>query len=128
MKTVPVTCVRCDGEAALIEWMIDNGDFCRGTVPCSALRDGKLSQEDFDAGRHTKVSQEDLDAAIPYGLCWESVIELTVTSDTIGKELRRRGIWTAEDLAARFNAACQAIRGLHDREMVALLHAAQEVE
>lgn len=112
---VPVTCVRCDGEAVLVEWLIDSGDFCRATVPC-------------DVVKSDKVAQADLDAAIPYGLCWESLIQLTVTPDAIGKELRRRGIWTVEDLSARFNAACQAIRGMHDREMVALLHAAQEVK
>lgn len=111
---IPVTCVRCDGEAVLVEWQVGD-DFCRGTIPCSACK-------------QDKVSQEDLDAAVPYGLCWESLLELTVTAETVGKELRRRGIWTAVDLEASFNAACQGVRGLHDREMVALLRAAQEAK
>ena len=46
-----------------------------------------------------KVSEEDLETASPYGTPWEDVIQIPSPHD-IAKELRRRGIWTYEDLVS----------------------------
>ena len=111
---IGVTVAQTDNHVSLIEWR-DGGDLCRAIVPVEAV----------DAGR---VLQDDLDMAIPYGVRWEALIdEDGVTPWMIGRALRRRGIWTAEDLEAQFNVALQIVRGMYDREMVKLLRAAQEV-
>lgn len=54
-----------------------------------------------------KVSRDDLEMASPYGAPWEELIHVPSAHD-IAKELRRRGVWTYEDLIANSRNAGEA--------------------
>lgn len=83
----------------VVERVMDNVPW-RGILPNAALRaDGK-------------VAKSDLDAAIPYGVPWEEFDFRTPTARELCVALRKRGIWTHEDLARRPQAARKAILSL----------------
>ena len=90
-----VKVISTSGKAALVEWIIEKSVY-RGTVPLDKVLSGV-------------VDRDVLAMAVPYGEPWEE-IELETSGTVLAQELRRRGIWTAEDLFANGQAAQAAIR------------------
>ena len=67
----------------------------------------------------------ELAMAIPYGLPWEDIVALAATPEIIAHELRRRGIWTAEDLRDSGGAAMGAIQSAYGLDLSMLRLAAK---
>jgi len=114
MANVKVSVIRQRGQAALVEW-VDSEGAHRATIPASAIHKGHASQDELEYG-------------IPYGAPWEDLIALAATPDTIAAELRRRGIWTKEDLFSQPNVAVGAIQAAYGFDLAALIKAARQHE
>jgi hypothetical protein len=74
---------------------------------------------------------EALARGVPYGLPWEEVIAsvgLNATPQSLAGELRKRGIWTADDLRRNVNAALGAIQAVYGLDLAALIGAANRFE
>lgn len=56
---------------------------------------------------------------MPWGVPWEEV-KLRANPDVLAAELRRRGIWTANDLRANPNVALAAIQSSYGVDLSAL--------
>ncbi len=107
-----VTLVRHSGAAALVEYADGEGRLRRVTIPAGEIVDGVVSEAELDRG-------------IEYGLPWEELLALRVTPERVADELRRRGIWTAQDLRARPNEAAAALMAAYGVDVAALLKAAE---
>ena len=73
-----------------------------------------------------RVPTAELKRGIPYGEPWEDLIELHATPETLAAELRRRGIWTVEDLQENAEVARGAILSAYGCELAHLLRAVKE--
>jgi len=98
------------GKSALIE-----RDLQRVYVPIEEVVDGQVEEEVWKAG-------------ISFGVPWEEVIQCRVTPALIGRELRRRGIWTTEDVARQPNRVIAALQAAYAVDLAALMRVAQEVQ
>jgi hypothetical protein len=67
-------------------------------------------------------------AGIPYGADWSVMISPSVQPNDIDRELKRRGIWTIEELRLRPQEATNAIRDAYGVDLAALLQAAKVYE
>jgi len=112
--TVRVKIVQQKGQAALVEWIAENGAH-RATIPTSAIIKGQVASDELEYG-------------IPYGEPWEELIELHATPATLAAELRRRGIWTVEDLQNNAEVARGAIMDAYGCELAHLLRAVKRRE
>lgn len=106
-----VTVLEIKGTVALVEYLL-GAAVQRVYVPVSACT---------DRGDGTVVPLEVLDQGIPYGEQWELLPLGTVGAETIGAELRRRGIWTAADLRRNINGARAALQSAYQRDLQILL-------
>jgi hypothetical protein len=97
-RLVPVRLVAQRGESSLVEWLDAEGLYRRAYVPAA------LVQQGF-------VPALDLNRAIPYGIEWEKYIQVTATPQSLANDLRRRGMWTWEDIN---NAALSAANRAFD--------------
>lgn len=97
------------GEQALVEWY-EAGNPRRAFVLSSSISDDGYCSDPA--------------SGIPYGADWESLIVLNVTPQTIALELRKRGIWTADDLRTRPGEAIGALQTAYGLDLAALLRAA----
>jgi hypothetical protein len=114
-KLVEVYVVSQKGGSALVQWGPPE-DRHRGYIPAEEVEGGK-------------VAKAVLDAAIPYGLPWEELVDLSdLTPEKFACELRRAGVWTLEDLAARATHAKHALSAATAVTLSALRKAAQELE
>lgn len=102
-----MTVVRRKGLAVLVQWLDDDGKLRRGKLPPDVVRDGE-------------VDEDQLAMALPYGEPWEELIELSTTAEDVADELRRRGVWTLEDLAADPGAAQAAFMQAYSRDLTKL--------
>lgn len=110
---IAIRVIERQGEAALVEWMVEGGDFNRGIVPIKSLTG--------DAVRSTILSK-----AIPHGVKWEKFITLTASVQDIGRELRRRGIFTIDDLNQNPTALQKAIIDSLGKDISAFFQAVQK--
>ena len=86
---ITVNVIAQEGEAALVEWCSGDARY-RVYVPASEIIGEKVSASVLHAG-------------IPYGAPWEEILIDILDSRDISPEalagaLRKRGIWTAEDM------------------------------
>jgi hypothetical protein len=80
-----ITIVRQEGTTALVEWK--GGSITkRAYIPVSEI-DGNT------------CPKEVLDQGIPYGVEWSKIFKLTFNAVDVSEELKRRGIWTSDDLS-----------------------------
>jgi len=114
MANIKIRVIRQRGQAALVEW-VDNEGAHRATIPASAIHKGHAAKDELEYG-------------IPYGAPWEELITLTATPATIAAELRRRGIWTKEDLLSQPKVAVAAIQAAYGFDLAALIKAARQHE
>lgn len=96
-KKIKVNVIRRKGATMLVQFADENG-VQRVTLPSSSVDDDGL------------VDVLELSLGIPYGLPWEEIVQFKATPETVTNELRRRGIWTREDLIADPNGAVSAFR------------------
>jgi len=110
--TVRVKIVQQKGQAALVEWIAENGAH-RATIPTSAIIKGQVASDELEYG-------------IPYGEPWEELITISATSASIAAELRKCGIWTRDDLEARPQQALSAIQAAYGAGLADLLRAVRQ--
>ena len=65
---------------------------------------------------------------IPFGVDWSRIVTFMSTPIDIDMELKRQGIWTAEDLHMNPNGALGAIKSALGLDLAALQNAAREYE
>lgn len=105
-----------DGHSALIEW-VDNGKLYRGILPIASIRGDSY------------VTETELKRAAPYGIAWEEVVILKATSEQLAQNLRKRGLWTAQDVYGQPEQAQSAIMATYGIDYHTLLKIAnQEVK
>jgi len=104
---VRVKVIKQHGAAALVEWF-DGETAHRTVIPVATLQ-----------GEYAPV--EELRRGIPWGEDWAALIELRATPESLAKELRRRGIWTEDDLRQHQEAALGAIQMVYGLDLATLL-------
>ena len=109
---VKVKVIQQKGQAALVEWIAEDGAH-RATIPTSTIVKGQVASDELDFG-------------IPYGEPWEELVIVSATPETIAAELRRCGIWTKEDLEARPTQALSAIQAAYGFGLADLLRAVRQ--
>lgn len=109
-QPVPVTVLGTEGGSALVEW-VEEGQAHRAYIPVEKVKDGTASKTTLSRG-------------VLYGLPWEKV-KLAATADALAAELRRRGIWTGEDLRTNINAAIGALQATYRVDVAALMELAK---
>lgn len=116
-ELVPVKVVQLRKHAALVEWVIrrEDGspDLRRAEVPREVVHDNVVAHDDLSAG-------------VPYGLPWEEIARVRITPDAIAAELRRLGVWTADDLASKPLKVTEAMQRVGGLARAGLLAAAKE--
>jgi len=115
---IPVRIIRDNGLAVLVEWAVGSKadpDWRRAYVPKEVIH-------------NLRVPQDELDAGTPYGVRWEELAVVTVTPESIGRELRRRGLWTVHDCEWRVAEAQAAFVAACGVDFGALLQAARKLE
>jgi len=94
-KRIAVRVVAQEGKSALVEWEAE-GDLCRAYVPAAKIEGGQCDEDTLAAG-------------IRYGVPWEDVIDAALSRESVGKQLRRHGIWTRADIEKNMQGAQRAI-------------------
>lgn len=112
MANIKVKIIRKKGQAALVEWITDDGAH-RATIPLATIRKGQVASDELGYG-------------IIYGEPWEELVEISVTPESIAAELRKCGIWTREDLETRPNQALGAILAAYGCGLADLLRAVRQ--
>jgi len=82
-EPITVQVIGAQGRSTLVQ----TDDLRRWYVPSSKVKDGQ-------------VDKADLDKSPPYGIQWEAYLE-PILPETVALWLRKRGIYTADDLATR---------------------------
>lgn len=83
-KWVDVHTLRTKGESALVQFTM-KGFLRRVFIPISEIEGDRAKESVLERG-------------IVYGDPWEDFMELNATAENMANELRRRGMWVAEDL------------------------------
>jgi hypothetical protein len=111
---VDVKIIRDSGPTCLVEWT-EHDDLWRAYVPKEVIQ-------------HLRVSADELAAGTPYGVRWEKLIEVHATPERVAQALRRRGIWTAEQLNGRWPEAKTAMIEATAMDLVGLLRRVEAYE
>lgn len=90
-KKVPVKIIRTDNKTVLIEYLVA-GKYNRSIVKTTDVKSGK-------------VAESVIDRSIPYGVPWDEFEFSIPDVEAVANELRRNGIYTADDLRAKMNIA-----------------------
>ena len=112
MASIKVKIIQKKGQAALVEWIADDGAH-RATIPLATIIKGQVAQDELDYG-------------IPYGEPWEELITISATPASIAAELRKCGIWTKDDLETRPTQALSAIQAAYGCGLADLLRAVRQ--
>ena len=110
-----VKVIASTGGSAVIAWAGDNG-VERGVIPAELVNGNE-------------VEDALLSLAIPYGLPWEDLLESTlvpITPSMVAGELRKRGIWTYEDLLSKTQEAYGAIMSVYGLDFHVLMREAKK--
>lgn len=106
-----VKIIQKDNGNALIEW-IDDGQYRRSVVPLESIVDNQIEHPEW---------------GIEYGEDWAVLID-QLDADLLANELRRRGIWTAEDLRQQHKAALGAIQAVAGKLLGSLAGKAHAIQ
>lgn len=106
-----VKIIRQDNGNALIEW-VDAGQYHRSIVPTDTVKDGQAEHPEW---------------GIEYGEDWASMVD-QIDADALANELRRRGIYTVEDLRANHKAALGAVMHVAGQVLGSLVGKAQGLQ
>lgn len=111
-----VTPIRRKGGLTLVQWR-RGSKLHRNWVPDGdVVQDGELFVVDKPS------------AGIPYGQNFAKLLTPSVTPDAIDAELKRRGIWTIQDLRANPNSALGALQAAYGIDLAQLFQAAAAFE
>jgi len=114
-KLITVRIIEQRGPSALIEWNVDD-DIRRAFVPADTIEGDKCDGEIVEAG-------------VPYGIPWEELADISsITPEAIGKEMRRRGLWTADDMERNMQKVSKAIAVIISPVIISLRRAAKNRE
>lgn len=116
MAKMIVNIVERVGQSLVVQWNDDEG-IHRSIIP-EELVNGNV------------VDKKSLSMAIPYGVDWANVFDEImneVTPEVVATELRKRGIWTVEDLLSNSQAALGAIQEAYGVDFAKLLRAARKL-
>lgn len=92
-RRTAVTLIGSRGTNVCVQYTDEDGFPHRVQVPHEELKDGKVFAGVLSAG-------------LPYGEAWEDYVdEQTITSAEVAGHLRKKGIWSLEDLEANPRAA-----------------------
>jgi hypothetical protein len=101
--------LKLDVHNLVVEYTDNSGQLKRTIVPATMVHDNQASTKDLMSG-------------LPYGEAWEHMIMLRrVTPLMYATALRKRGIWTKEDLLAHPAEVMSAIQEVHGVELSHLL-------
>ena len=110
-----VTVISRKNAAALIEYHLKDDDMLyRAAVPFNSLNG-------------SYVPDEEIELSIPVGVAWAEVIKPVATSTDFQRELRRRGVWTAQDAIARPNEVLAAVSAAYGLDVAAIIRAANTI-
>lgn len=113
-KLVSVRVVERKGKSALVEWTVGDNDRKRAFVPAEAIEGGNKCDENV------------IKAGIPYGIPWEELADISgITPEAIGREMRRRNLWTAEDIERNMQKVSKVIAVLISPVIMSLRRAAK---
>jgi len=112
MANIKVKIIQKKGQAALVEWIADDGAH-RATIPVEMIHKGQVEDEILGCG-------------IEYGERWQELITISATPESIAAELRRCGIWTRDDLETRPTQALSAIQAAYGCGLADLLRAVRQ--
>ena len=115
--TIPVRIIQRKNGLFLVEWD-ESGTLKRAWI------DGELLVDD----RGMVGEAYSPWAGIPYGVEWSRMIKPSVSALDIERELKRRGIWTIEELRTRPNEVIGALKDAYGLDLAALLQAAKVYE
>ena len=108
-----VRLIKQSGVASLTEYVSPSGGLCRVCIPTSSISaEGEVPLEEQERG-------------IEWGLPWEELLTIRVTPEQIAAELRRHGIWTAEDLRRSPDRALAALQAAYGVTVQTLLAASE---
>lgn len=87
-----VKIIETKGQSALVEYVAGDNTTQRCVIPSSLIVDNDVPLSDLNAG-------------IEYGTRWEELVNFSIDSRSFADELRRRGVWTLDDLLGDVNHA-----------------------
>ncbi len=103
-RPVVVEVVRREGESVLVKW-IERKLYHQASVLASDLHGNK-------------IDKAVLAQAIPYGVDWAGKFSKFPKSRLLANELRRQGIWTADDFKRRITDVRAAIQRIYTNPLV----------
>ena len=110
-KMIPVVILKASGDNAMVEFTLDK-IFQRATIPTNIIEDGKVPEDELRFG-------------IPYGVPWE-IVPLSASSIETANQLRKMGIWTADDAMRNPNVIIAALQAVYGVDLAALIKFARE--
>lgn len=108
-KLVSVKVIQQKGASALVEWH-RRGRTHRVFVPAEQVSDGKCPKSELEAGT-------------AYGESWENYISGLPTVKQIAETLRKRNIWTMDDLFEQPMEAKKIFQSLYGQVFVQFMRA-----
>ena len=110
-ELIDVRVIAKEGLKDLVVEYTDANQVKRVIVPATMVRDKQVALTDLVSG-------------MPYGEPWEHMVMMRlITPQMYANALRKRGIWTVEDLQANPSKAMSAIQEVHGVELSHLLTA-----
>lgn len=113
-KTVKdVIVISHKNDLSLVEWTAQSGRIHRNW----------LKTKDIDIASDGTATTVDPGSGVPYGFDFARIIKMETTPQVLDTELKKAGIWTAEDLRARPAAALGALTAAYGVTLGSLLEA-----
>ena len=111
---IDVKVIKERGQSALVEY-IENRKTKRVTVATNDVVDNQVSKEAIELG-------------VPYGVEWSNLVTLQANSGELEKNLRKVGIWTAEDALKDANKVLNALMKTYQIDLGMIMRIAKEVK
>lgn len=109
-----VKTIQTKGQSALVEYIASDNSIKRCIIPSSLII-------------YDDVPLVDLVQGIEYGERWDELVDFQIGSRDLANELRRRGIWTLDDLFNDVGHAKGAANYLAAQMLKTLLDAARHM-
>ena len=109
---VNIKIIQQQGQSALVEWL-EKETLQRTVIPLEVINDEQ------------QVSQTNLKRGILYGLKWSEIVKLSATSERLEQQLRRVGIWTAEDALGNAEKVLGAIQATYQIDLGRIMQIAK---
>lgn len=117
MTTHKAIIIRRKNDMTLVEWNDGNLPKRAWVVP------DRIESEDG-----VNVEVIDPEEGVPYGVEFSRMVVPSVTPEDIERELKRRNIWTVDDLRSRRGEVISALKAAYGIDFAELLRAAEKFE